>query len=270
MQYFPDLSEYRFGLHPKLWTASGPPAERPKGLYSWQWDHGTPEPAFGLPERNIGWLDSHHEFPCGPSDQEFVAILDRLCRNTRYHLWRGSRPCLVCGELLPGHVGAAEIRVQGTGVVYAAPNLIHHYVASHSYAPPRDFVDAVGRTGARQADPVPGTKRDIPPEVLERKTVSAEDLEAGVIRCLRASSGAAEITDVSIAFAAGVYTVKATLAPGAPASAEDSVRRTWDVPEDAVLNVAQGSMGVESMLSYALNVRKEELFREGKPRLFKT
>jgi hypothetical protein len=41
-------------------------------------------------------------------------------------------------------LGSAEIRViSNTGVIYAAPNLIYHYVHAHSYAPPAGFVEAV-------------------------------------------------------------------------------------------------------------------------------
>ena len=41
-------------------------------------------------------------------------------------------------------LGSAEIRVvSDEGQLYAAPNLIYHYVASHNYAPPSEFVRAV-------------------------------------------------------------------------------------------------------------------------------
>jgi hypothetical protein len=46
------------------------------------------------------------------------------------------------GEVLK--LGSAEIRVFGrSGVIYAAPNLIFHYVKDHAYRPPREFIDAV-------------------------------------------------------------------------------------------------------------------------------
>jgi len=41
-------------------------------------------------------------------------------------------------------VGFAEIRVFGrNGKIYAAPNLIYHYVTAHSYRPPDEFIQAV-------------------------------------------------------------------------------------------------------------------------------
>ncbi|HEX2312604.1 MAG TPA: hypothetical protein VHJ17_02660 [Thermomonospora sp.] len=40
-------------------------------------------------------------------------------------------------------LGDAEIRVVGPdGTVYAAPNLVAHYIGAHSYRPPQGFIDA--------------------------------------------------------------------------------------------------------------------------------
>jgi hypothetical protein len=42
-------------------------------------------------------------------------------------------------------LGSAEIRVFGKdGLIYAAPNLIYHYVAVHHYKAPDEFLEAVG------------------------------------------------------------------------------------------------------------------------------
>jgi hypothetical protein len=46
-------------------------------------------------------------------------------------------------------VGSAEIRVfSAAGDAYAAPNLIYHYVRTHWYKPPEEFLRAM-REGAR-------------------------------------------------------------------------------------------------------------------------
>jgi hypothetical protein len=46
-------------------------------------------------------------------------------------------------------LGDAEIRVRGKdGQVFAAPNLIAHYVAQHSYKPPESFALAAIRAAA--------------------------------------------------------------------------------------------------------------------------
>jgi hypothetical protein len=41
-------------------------------------------------------------------------------------------------------LGSAEIRVFGKGeLIYAAPNLIYHYVSVHCYKPPEEFLQAL-------------------------------------------------------------------------------------------------------------------------------
>jgi hypothetical protein len=40
-------------------------------------------------------------------------------------------------------LGSAEIRVFAVGVIYAAPDLVFHYVRDHEYKPPQTFIDAV-------------------------------------------------------------------------------------------------------------------------------
>ena len=49
-------------------------------------------------------------------------------------------------------LGSAEIRVfSSTGLIYAAPTLLYHYMSVHNYLPPKDFLDAVN-IGARPPD----------------------------------------------------------------------------------------------------------------------
>ena len=41
-------------------------------------------------------------------------------------------------------LGSAEMTVKGKdGKIYAAPNLIYHYMAAHDYDPPKEFVEAL-------------------------------------------------------------------------------------------------------------------------------
>jgi hypothetical protein len=117
MTYFQDLSPYTYWL----------PAS-----------DGLP----GIPEINVGWLDAGHGFPQGDTAPELVEKLERLCRTSRRYQTRGSHPCPFCQD--PEAESSAEIRVAGKGVVYAAPTLIAHYVAVHQYAPPPEFIDALG------------------------------------------------------------------------------------------------------------------------------
>ncbi len=108
---------------------------------------------------NVGWLDGSREFPHGPVPAEFVAVLSRRCRDTVLHT-RGWHYCNLCvpdddrrspsdfvktvvhrddGDLI---LGRAEIRVAGLdGVVFAAPDMVIHYVVDHGYRQPEEFID---------------------------------------------------------------------------------------------------------------------------------
>lgn len=266
MAYYQDLSEYRDRIFPSLWKASGPPAVRPDELYIWMWSPSEkPDPTFAVPEQNIGWLDPHHEYPRGQSGEEFKAILERMCNETRYHLWRARRVCPICKREISGPL-AAEIRVRGLDVVYAAPNVVSHHVVVHGYLPPREFVEAVLASEGKQAEPVPGTGRKIPPEMLVREPVDAGALLQRVIELVRNENELDQIRDVSIMLDESVFVVDATFAPQ---RTSESSRRTWRVPEDAVLNIEQGSYGIWSMLSCQLQKRYDEVFRKGKEPFYK-
>ena len=118
-------------------------------------------------ELNVGWLGEGHPFPQGNSPPAFVERLKQFCA-FHVHLVRCICPCFLCepwgfvaqdtserekifkevhrvevnGELI--HLGSAEIRVLGKErKIYAAPDLIYHYVAAHKYLPPQEFIDAV-------------------------------------------------------------------------------------------------------------------------------
>src|SRR5438034_4414453 len=82
---------------------------------------------------NVGWLDSRHPFPTGETSAEFRARLLGLCRR-RVKRTRGAHRCEFCKGRDKPH-SSAEIRVAGDGRVYAAPELVYHYVAAHAYRP---------------------------------------------------------------------------------------------------------------------------------------
>lgn len=107
--------------------------------------------------RAVGWLDAQHGFERGVFEQELFAKLARLSAKPQ-NKTRGYYPCPFCADSFSGgylrgvpieldgrtvHLGSAEIHVIGNGVVYAAPDLIVHYVDRHGYLPPREFLDAV-------------------------------------------------------------------------------------------------------------------------------
>lgn len=102
--------------------------------------------------QNIGWLAAGVKFPTASPDPQFIERLWRFCKISVGQT-RGLHECELCRsrdanvarrneeELL---LGSAEIRVAGIqGRLFAAPNLIYHYVVSHNYSPPAEFVHAV-------------------------------------------------------------------------------------------------------------------------------
>jgi hypothetical protein len=127
----------------------------------------------------VGWLSRDHEFEIlGPTD-ELLDLIWQYCRFSIARM-RGIHVCEFCpsglsdahdspsfleglrranllqraernGERLV--LGSAEIRVFGKdGLIYAAPNLIYHYVSVHHYNPPDEFLEAL-RSEPRPPDP---------------------------------------------------------------------------------------------------------------------
>src|SRR5580692_7816376 len=123
MAYFEDLSEYsyhRFACRP-----------------------GT---------KNIGWLGPDQEFDRGKSTQE---VLDSLWDHCSISVAqsRGIHECELCSPRQTVHarrngvtllLGTSEIRVfSHSGTIFAAPTLIFHYVRTHRYRPPNEFLRAL-------------------------------------------------------------------------------------------------------------------------------
>ncbi len=124
MAYYPDLSEYTY-----LEELQQP------NIY------------------NVGWLDKTYPFSVGETPQLFQDRLFEYCLNPIGQT-RGWHTCQFCDTITYGFLrvekngkeallGSAEIRVYGQDKVYAAPNLIYHYVVAHHYLPPSEFIEAV-------------------------------------------------------------------------------------------------------------------------------
>jgi hypothetical protein len=104
--------------------------------------------------RNVGWLELGSPFRAGQCDsrvgQLLTAHYDQLAANRA----RGFHRCSICARdsvepsvVVNGEsvvLGAAELWVPGQGgEIYAAPDLVIHYLSSHTYLPPDSFVAAV-------------------------------------------------------------------------------------------------------------------------------
>lgn len=97
---------------------------------------------------NVGWLAADHQFARWPIDEvdsrkvRFFYYLSKHAQ-TRTMRTRGWHTCPFCKEPKGAASGSAEVRVEHDGVVYAAPELIVHYVLAHDYMPPSKYVEAV-------------------------------------------------------------------------------------------------------------------------------
>jgi hypothetical protein len=101
----------------------------------------------------IGWLSRTVGYPQGEAPIEFTEALAKWISLHRVNQMRGYHVCEFCSKSpLTYETGSGEIVMLGSaeiwipsmerGVIYAAPDLIYHYVREHRYLPPSDFINA--------------------------------------------------------------------------------------------------------------------------------
>lgn len=102
---------------------------------------------------NVGWLDKGHVYPQAEVHDDFVERLWRFCCKPVLSM-RGLHECDFCPiadkyvveqyDTEERKLGSAQIRVFGQNdIIYAAPDMIYHYVVRHQYCPPTEFIQAV-------------------------------------------------------------------------------------------------------------------------------
>ncbi|MFA5366352.1 MAG: hypothetical protein WC333_00315 [Dehalococcoidia bacterium] len=101
---------------------------------------------------NIGWLERGKEFPVGdfPEKEE---VIKKLRTKKKENLYRGFHSCDFCDVttykendstfIIRDRHGNGEYIFQHDGKTYAAPEMIIHYIETHNYKPPQEFIDAV-------------------------------------------------------------------------------------------------------------------------------
>jgi hypothetical protein len=101
---------------------------------------------------NIGWLGASADFVQMEPDEGLFDLVWDYCKISVAQ-FRGLHDCEYCyprrsnigqrhGEMR--QLGSAEIRVFAeSGAVYAAPDLIYHYMVVHRYKPPDQFISAL-------------------------------------------------------------------------------------------------------------------------------
>ena len=115
-------------------------------------DYWYTEDGFKPGTLNVGWIkvDEPATFPTLSPSNEFLDKLFQFCLIQCVSM-RGRHVCELCDDpstIAERHgriirLGSAEIRVFGEAAIYAAPNLVFHFVSEHHYQPPQEFVDAV-------------------------------------------------------------------------------------------------------------------------------
>lgn len=138
---------------------------------------------YSVKELNVGWLEKEHEFNTGNVPEGFLDRLKTISNKPMFQT-RGFQLCHFCKEQIVDNkikcaTSSNEIRiVSADGKIYASPMMIIHYVESHNYLPPQEFVDAV------MNGPLPGSNEydDVikrMPESWERRKpdINDEDYE---------------------------------------------------------------------------------------------
>ena len=109
--------------------------------------------AWQAPLRAIGWLEFPFPYRRGRAPPDFLSRLEALAAGAQrhsygYHCW-GFHTCSLCVVTLrkpPAQPWSQySLWVPGNGVVYVAPGGVPHYVATHRYRPPMEFIEAVMR-----------------------------------------------------------------------------------------------------------------------------
>lgn len=102
----------------------------------------------------IGWLSAEQAYPKGELNPAVIRMIEKLLSTHRVNQMRGYHTCELCGRSPIGWttasgkevlLGSAEIWIPSLDQkrMYAAPDLIYHYVVDHEYLPPREFQEAV-------------------------------------------------------------------------------------------------------------------------------
>jgi len=89
----------------------------------------------------VGWLGSNVP-STGEVLTETIKKLEWACDNrTIDQAWLGEHECEICGN----YADRGEILVIDGEKMYVAPRMILHYIQTHSYRPPEDFLSAVDK-----------------------------------------------------------------------------------------------------------------------------
>lgn len=108
--------------------------------------------------RNVGWLEKDKSYATGEVSGSFLPKLSSIILgndiiDAQVNRIRSAHPCSLsgCSNLQieangrKDSLGAAEIWIPSKdgSNFFATPSMVYHYVETHSYLPPEEFVSAV-------------------------------------------------------------------------------------------------------------------------------
>lgn len=94
----------------------------------------------------IGWLENGKEFS---ADKIPKNVYEKLCELRKnpwgFAVFRGFHECDLCQFQFEfqSERGSSNIFIPHKGKIYVCPDLITHYINTHFYCPPREFIEAV-------------------------------------------------------------------------------------------------------------------------------
>ena len=92
----------------------------------------------------VGWLDRSLDYRRGPtSDRVFARLVDLLENPYMPVATAGVHRCNLCQFEDDAPTGHRNLLVPSGAFIYAAPELILHYINAHWYQPPVEFCEAV-------------------------------------------------------------------------------------------------------------------------------
>jgi hypothetical protein len=91
---------------------------------------------------SIGWLKKEKPFTVGKVSQN---VYLKLCEFNKmplnFAVFRGFHQCDLCKS--KEAKGNSNIFIPHNGKIYVCPELITHYINTHQYLPPNEFIEAV-------------------------------------------------------------------------------------------------------------------------------
>lgn len=104
--------------------------------------------------RAVGWLSAKHPYTPGEVPAEFLTRLREFAKRwgdsteaIGWGIFMGPHCCELCGRFMAG----GNFGVPWGGLLFAAPDMLPHYVEAHGYRPPDEFITAV------MESPLPGS-----------------------------------------------------------------------------------------------------------------